>query len=248
MKLLYEILNELNYVSKDSFSFSCFISGMEKSYNAMPFASEDYSSQVYLVVQVSNTELANVLGSDFLITLAKVFRKQNFHRSDMDKNTTLLIECVREQEESVDHISKVQIEDDPYYFKKYVFSYSTLEERRATEYIQTQKAASVENFSYIKEIQSYLSNADTFTSYKANHTNQPTYAFFCELVTKVPIFPLRIAAVNEIKPVEDFLHEELEKMPSTDINALDQLLNLVADFKEASVESVLSCWRSVIDC
>lgn len=248
MKVLYEILNELNYVSKDGFSFSCPINGMEKSYNAMPFVSEDYSSQVYLVVQLSNSELANVLGSDFLIALAKVFRKQSFHHSDMDKNTTLLIECVREEEESVDHISKVQIEDDPYYFKKYVFSYSTLEERRATEYILNQKAAYIEKFSYIKEIQSCLSNADTFASYKSNHTNQPTYAFFCELVTKVPIFPLRIAAVNEIKPVEVFLHEELEKVPSTDINALDQLINIVADFKEESVENVLSCWRSVIDC
>lgn len=223
------------------------MNGIEKHYCAMPFASEDYSSQVYLVIQVSNSELSNILGSDFLLALAKAFRKQNFHKSDMDKNTTLLIECACKEGEYVDHLSKVQIEDDPYYFKKYVFSYSTLELKRAEEYIRNQKATSVENFSYVREIQSYLSNADTFSSYKKNHTNQPTYAFFCELVTKVPVFPLRITAVNEIKPVADFLHEELGKMPSTDIVALNQLLGLVPDFKERSVESVLSCWKSITD-
>ena len=247
MKILYDILNELNYSSKDCFSFSFSIKGIEKQCYAMPFTSEEYSSQVYLVVQVSNSELSNILDSDFLLALAKAFRKQNFHKSDMDKNTTLLIECACKEGEYVDHLSKVQIEDDPYYFKKYVFAYSTLELSRAEEYIRNQKAASVEKFSYVREIQSYLSNADTFASYKTNHTNQPTYAFFCELVTKVPIFPLRITAVDEIKPVADFLHEEFEKMPSTDINALDQLLNLIPDFKETSIESVLSYWSSVID-
>ena len=144
------------------------------------------------------------------------------------------------------HLAKVQIEDDPYYFKKYVFSYSTLEEKRAEEYIQDLKNASEEKFSFVKAVQSYLSDAKTFLSYKTNHSNQPTYTYFSELATKMPIFPLQIAAVNQIKSVAAFLSEELAVEASPNINALDKLLELNLDFKEESADSILSHWNSIV--
>lgn len=246
MKILYEILNELDYSIEETFTFSSLMKGSEKQFDVLPFVSVKHPSQVYLVVQISNPELAYILGSNFLISLAKQFRKQQFHRSEMDKNTTLLLECVCKSSESVDHLAKVQIEDDPYYFKKYVFSYSTLEEKRAEEYLQSRKNVAEDVFSYVKEIQSYLSDADTFSSYKINHTNQPTYTYFSELATKTPIFPLQIATVDEIKSVNSFLAEELKKAPTTSVDALDQLLNLQLDFKEESIDDILSHWNTIV--
>lgn len=246
MRILYEILNELSYSAKDTFTFSCLLKESERQFDVLPFVSADYQSQVYLVVQISNADLCHIIESDFLISLAKEFRKQEFHRSEMDKNTTLLLECVRKASETVDHLAKVQVEDDPFYFKKYVFSYSAVEEKRAEEYLQNQKNKSGQSFSYVKEIQNYLSNTHTFLSYKDNHANQLTYTYFSELVTKTPIFPLQITAVNEIKSVNDFLTEELEKAPTPNVNALDQLLELQLDFKEESVESILDHWITLI--
>lgn len=245
MRILYEILNELNYSSEDNFSFSYNMKETEQKYDVMPFVSVNHPSQVYLVVKICNSELANILSSNFLTALAKGFRKQSFHRSEMDKNTTLLLGCECKTNESVDHLSKVQIEDDPYYFKKYVFSYSTLEEKRAEEYMQNLKNGSVERFSFVKAVQSYLSNAETFLSYKTNHSNQPTYTYFSELATKMPVFPLQTAAVDEIKSVTAFLSEELEGDTSKNIDALDKFLELNLDFKEESVESILSHWNSI---
>ena len=91
-----------------------------------------------------------------------------------------------------------------------------------------------------------MSNTDTFLSYKDNHANQPTYTYFSELVTKTPIFPLQITAVDEIKSVSDFLTEELKKVPTPNVNALDQLLDLQLDFKEESNEAILDHWTTLI--
>lgn len=245
MRILYEILNELDYSSKDNFSFVYSMKQSEKKYNVMPFVSVKYPSQVYLVVNICNSELAHVLKGDFLITLAKEFRKQAFHQSEMDKNTTLLLESECKEDETVDHYSKVQIEDDPYYFKKYVFSYSTLEEKRAVEYLHNVKKEAEEEFSIVKSVQSYLSDTEKFLSYKTNYCNQPTYTYFSELATKMPIFPLQIVAVDEIKSVTAFLSEELETESSINVEALEQLLESGIDFKEASVESILSHWNSI---
>ena len=163
----------------------------------------------------------------------------------MDKNTTLLLESECKEDETIDHYSKVQIEDDPYYFKKYVFSYSTLEEKRAVEYLQNVKKDAEEDFSIVKAVQSYLSDAEKFLSYKTNYCNQPTYAYFSELATKMPIFPLQIVAVDEIKSVTAFLSDELETESSMNVEALEQLLESGIDFKEASVEGILSHWNSI---
>ena len=245
MKILYEVLNELEYSSKETFSFSCSLNNNEKQYEALSFVSLPYPSQVYLVVQLTNSDLNYILGSSFLISLAKEYRKQPFHRAEMDKNTTLLFECICSDSEFINLRAKVQIEDDPYYFKKYVFSYSVLEDRRANEYLQNKKNVSENAFSFVNEVQLFLLNADTFASYKDNHANQPTYSYFTELATKVPIFPLKVVPVNEIKTVDDFLNEELQKTPEINVAALDQLLNLQLDFKEETVNTILGSWNTI---
>ena len=62
----------------------------------------------------------------------------------------------------------------------------------------------------------------------------------------MPIFPLQIAAVDQIKSVTAFLSEELAVETSPNINALDKLLELNLDFKGENVESILSHWNSIV--
>lgn len=247
MNILYEVLNELNYCSQETFVFSCSFGDEIRNYNAMPFVSKEYPSQVYLVVRLAHFELATIPDSNFLFSLAKQFRKQFFHNSEMDKNTTLLLEVVNEDEKKQNLFTKIRIEDDPYYFKKYVFSYSTLEEKRANEYLQYQRKIVGEKFSYIREIQTYLLDAVTFSSYKENHINQPTYSYFAELVTKIPVFPLQIPTVKEIKSVPSFFKEELEKTHLQNVDALEQFFELKLDMKDVSVDTILENWNVIIE-
>ena len=71
MKILYEILNELDYSIEETFTFSSPMKGSEKQFDVLPFVSVKHPSQVYLVVQISNPELAYILGSNFFDFIGK---------------------------------------------------------------------------------------------------------------------------------------------------------------------------------
>lgn len=242
MNILLETLKELRYTVKETFQFSYIINEVENTHNVLPFTSLDFPSQVYLIVNIAPSELSDILTSNFLSRLATKFRKEQFHRSDMDKNTTLLLQCVGEDPSKELHLQKVKIEDDPYYFKKYVFMYSPIEENRANEYLENRRNKTPDSFLFVNEIQNYLSDTEIFSSYKQNHRNQPTYSYLVELATKTPSFPLPASKASEIKSVETFLEEELSGK-DINIKALNRLLKLDLDFKEDSLDKIVACWE-----
>jgi hypothetical protein len=238
MNILFELLNELKYQTKESFTFDISLDDEKTSIVVAPFISVEYPCQTYLVIETENQALSRV-NNDYLKALALAFRKAEFHESDMDKNTTLVITSVRPDTEPLNSDAKVKIEDDPYYFKKYVFSYTSASERLATSFLEHKKTECANGFSYVNEVLNYLMNAEEFGKYKDKKDELSTYSYLVELVTKIPAFPLNIRNSEEIKSVSEFLTEQLNgKEVDTD------LLNLLAfsdiDFNEASVESILA--------
>ena len=177
--------------------------------------------------------------------MALAFRKADFHESDMDKNTTLVITSARPDTEPLNSDAKVKIEDDPYYFKKYVFSYTSASERLATSFLEHKKTERANAFSYVNEVLDYLMNAENFGEYKDKKDELSTYSYFVELVTKIPAFPLNIKNSEEIKSVSEFLTEQLNGK-EVDTDLLDLLAFSDIDFNEASVESILAKYDEII--
>jgi len=243
MKIIYEVLQELNYIAEEAFTFEYVSNDISKKYSAMPFISSEHPCQAYIIISLQNADL-NLADGDFFKLLAKAFRMQPFHQSDMDKNATLFIESKRSDDEVINLAAKVRIEDDPFYFKKYVFSYSDLSENRAIDYLNNKKAERTDSFSYVQEIQTYLLDTTLFSKYKNNHNNELTYGYFAELSTKIPVFPLEITPSNEIKQVEDFLQENI-RSKDFDIHKLDRLIDTAIDFKDDKIETILSAWDSI---
>jgi hypothetical protein len=167
------------------------------------------------------------------------------HESDMDKNTTLVITSARSNSEPLNSDAKVKIEDDPYYFKKYVFSYTSASERLATSFLEHKKTECANEFSYVNEVLDYLMNAEEFGKYKDTKDELSTYSYFVELATKIPAFPLNIRNSEEIKSVSEFLSEQLDGK-AVDTEHLDFLAFSGLDFNEASVESILAKYDEII--
>ena len=238
MNILYELLNELKYQTKESFTFDVTLDDNKTSIIVTPFVSVEYPCQTYLVIEAENQALSKV-NNDYLKALALAFRKADFHESDMDKNTTLVITSARPDTEPLNSDAKVKIEDDPYYFKKYVFSYTSASERLATSFLEHKKTECTNEFSYVNEVLDYLMNAEEFGKYKDTKDELSTYSYFVELATKIPAFPLNIRNSEQIKSVSEFLTEQLNGK-----EVVTDLLNLLAfsgiDFNEASVESILA--------
>lgn len=238
MNILFELLNELKYQTKASFTFDVSLDENKKSIVVTPFVSVEYPCQTYLVIEIENQALSKV-NDDYLKALALAFRKAEFHESDMDKNTTLVIASVRPDTEPLNRDAKVKIEDDPYYFKKYVFSYTSTSERLATSFLEHQKTERASEFSYVNEVLDYLMSAEQFGEYKEKKDELSTYGYFVELATKIPAFPLNIKNSEEIKSVSEFLTDQLYGK-EVDTELLDLLAFSNIDFNEASVESILA--------
>lgn len=238
MNIVYNLLNELKYQTKESFVFDISSNEEKTSIVVTPFVSVEYPCQTYLVIETENQALSKV-NNDYLKSLALAFRKVDFHESDMDKNTTLVITSARPDTEPLNSDAKVKIEDDPYYFKKYVFSYTSASERLATNFLEHMKTERASDFSYVNEVLDYLMNAEKFGEYKDKKDELSTYSYFVELATKIPAFPLNIKNSEEIKSVSEFLTEQLNGK-EVDTDLLDLLTFSNIDFNEASVESILA--------
>lgn len=243
MNILFELLNELKYQTKEPFTFDISSDGNKTSKVVTPFISVEYPCQTYLVIEAKNQDLSKV-NNDYLKSLALAFRKADFHESDMDKNTTLVITSARPDTESLNSDAKVKIEDDPYYFKKYVFSYTSASERLAAIFLEHRKAECACEFSYVYEVLDYLMNAEEFGKYKDTKNELSTYSYFVELATKIPAFPLNIKNSDEIKSVSEFLKEQLD---GKDVNTehLDFLAFSDLDINEVSVESILAKYDEI---
>lgn len=242
MNVLFEMLNELNYATEQQFSFEFTFDDKVERVVATPFVSTEFPSQAYIIVEVRNSKL-NVVNSDFYKMLAIAFRKLDFHESDMDKNTTLVISSVRDNAEALNSAYKVSIEDNPYYFKKYVFSYMKASEKHAVEYLTSKKENYGNPFSYKDVVLSYLLEAEYFSKYKESKDDYSAYAYFMELATKIPAFPLKIATSSQIKTVNQFLKENMNE---DSIVKLDKFLDKEIDFKTDSIESIIDKYKSIV--
>ncbi len=120
-------------------------------YNLNIFKHREVESQIFIVLQILESQLvAQDNYKDLVIEIANYFRENDIYVPDMDKNTSLIY-CVKRDIKSnkLDEL-KVKIEDDPFYFKKYVFAYS---EAQSDEFKKLRKQ---HNWTINELIQTYI--------------------------------------------------------------------------------------------
>lgn len=244
MNILFEVLNELKYKSETQFTFKL---DDENEFEVFPFVSTIYPSQVFLVVNLDYGKLSLVRNGDFLSELTTAFCRQTFHAGQMDKNTALIIKSLGVDDELKDTSEKIKIEDDPYYFKKYVFSYTEQMENKAKAYFKNRKDNNKDNFSYICEIQNYLLKLDMFEKYKENPNNEEVYYYMTELATKIPVLPLKVKSAKQIQTVKYYFDINLSNAgKSLNVEAIENLLSHDEILNNVETEKLLSVWDSCL--
>lgn len=245
MNILFEVLDELNYQAKSPFSFKI---KDDLSLEAYPFVSLNYPSQVFLVVVLNYSQLNLVRNSDFMPNLATKFCTQDFHKGEMDKNISLIIKSIGTEEELINTSEKIKIEDDPYYFKKYVFACDEQTENKAVEYFVHKKSIAKDSFSYITEIQNYLLKTDMFDKYKTSPKNEEVFSYMVELATKLAMIPLKVTCASQIKTVENYFEEYIhDKDLSLNVSAVQDFVFSDIKINEDEVDKILDTWQKCID-
>lgn len=208
------------------------------------FKNKNVESHIFIVLQMLESQLVSLSSNkEFVIEIANFFRESDMYVPDMDKNTSLVY-CV-ENDISSDKVDKlkVKIEDDPFYFKKYVFTYSDAE---ANEF---KKLCKQYGQSPSELIQSYILDADNFNKFKKNADNEKIYRLVSELFVKIPIIPISFKTQGEIQSVSDYM-QEIQKCNSDEIEKLDCIIETLRNSEEnigelELVDRVLEVWGFV---
>lgn len=243
MNILFDVLEDLMYVPKEEFEVAYESEGEVKNVVVTPFISKENASQVFLTLSCKNTFLGDVVNSDLVKKVAFQFRRKDYHKAEMDRNSTLLIFSEHDVDESIDTSAKVKIEDDPYYFKKYVFSFDRISKKHTETWLVQNK----KNNSLVLTIQNYITNTSNFSRYKVNNQNEPIYTFLMELITKIPSFPMKTAESQELHSVEQFLDDAIKSLENgkkpivIKREALDKLVDIeIADY---DTEKICELWK-----
>ena len=245
MNIVFKILAELEYIAETPFTFEI---NDDMQFDAYPFVSLNYPSQVFLVVELKYSQLNLIRNGEFMPNLANEFCRQDFHKGEMDKNISLIIKSIGSEEELSDDSEKIKIEDDPYYFKKYVFACTEQREKKAIEYFMHMKSNSKEKFSYVSEVQDYLLKADMFEKYKGCTKNEEVYAYMVELATKLPIIPLKVISANEIKKVSDYFEAYMKNNEfSLNVNAIEKFIFSDVKVNEDNLGKILDVWQACLN-
>ena len=209
----------------------------EKVYNLNIFKHREVESQIFIVLQILESQLvAQDNYKDLVIEIANYFRENDIYVPDMDKNTSLIY-CVKRDIKSnkLDEL-KVKIEDDPFYFKKYVFAYS---EAQSDEFKKLRKQ---HNWTINELIQT-----ENFSKFKKNGDNEKIYKLVSELFIKIPIIPINFETNGEIKSVSEYMLD-IKKCNDDELDRLDNIietLNSPQENMEQLVNKVLEDWGFV---
>lgn len=247
MDIILDVFKELHFILTDEFLVEYVINENNSMVvNVNVLISSENDSQVFLMIDCENAQLKNIVDGMLIKEMALRFRKKEYHRAEMDRNTSLLIVSKHSADEEVDTSSKVKIEDDPYYFKKYVFSYDEIGLENANNWL----TENVQKGTTVSLIQDYITDTRQFAKYKENNINEPIYTFFIELVTKLHCFPMKTAETKNIKTIDSFLENELDilrtkqKKPiDIDQRGIEAFVDMDIDYE--NVNDVCEKWNLI---
>lgn len=211
-------------------------------YSLNIFQHKKIESHIFIVLQILESQLvAQDNHKDLVIEIANYFRENDIYVPDMDKNTSLIY-CVKRDinSDKLDEL-KVKIEDDPFYFKKYVFVYNDAQadefKKLCMQYGQTAS----------KLLQTYILDSENFNKFKKNGDNEKIYKLVSELFIKIPIIPINFETNGEIKSVSEYMLD-IKKCNDDELNRLDNIietLNNPQENMEQLVDKVLGDWGFV---
>lgn len=235
LAVVNSILQELNYAYIKRFAFK-----VDKTeFTVHWFISETFASQSYLVCSIMESDFLQIRSDDFFPQLASVYRKDELYQPDYDKNTSLIF-CTEITTGKSDFYNKqIDIEDNPYYFKKYVFCYTPDQE---SKFQQLKKSSSNEN--YLDFIRDYVADIDLYSEFKRNPANQEMYSLISNLMIKIPSIPMKVTSVETLDSIDTFYVPT--KSDQHDV-LLDRIINCILNEKDAAdvmADKIVTIWEA----
>lgn len=177
--------------------------------------------EYYLIDFIEPLGLNNYIESDSTSEVFKLFDDQKKEKKDVEKNTSLII-CVKVKNIK-DEIGKIRnnilsIEEDDYWFKKYIIVYSDSSIPVITDIIDIKD--------YFNKL---LLDNEVFTDYKNDIYLNEGYFLTIQLFLKLPFLNVPIQTQNNYRSIENILAQQLSEAELNFSNKLRSMVDVYSD-------------------
>jgi len=195
---LKTLLGELNY-ENDSFSV---VDKEDKLIDQSILFKNTVKSNYYLFLFINSISELNLV----LDNQAKYFYllKEFFNElQQVDKNTSMIIFLPTTE---VNYESML-LEEDPYYFKKYILPYTPEQFNRfSKEYSNQLEDSRVKNI-----LDQIISDVDLFDEFKSNPADESVFNFVSKLFVKIPVLKFPINMDKDVYNLDETIINSLNK-------------------------------------
>lgn len=187
--------------------------------------------EFFLVVSIDQKSFIGFDENKLFSDISKSLKNSSSYMAEVDKNTSLVLCVAKDIKSTFDMLEKkeLQIEENPYFFKKYVLTY---DEKTAKKIFEEILHTYNENSSLTKYIESIVTDPERFRNFKINAVNNEVYMLLSKIIMKVPIMPVKIPDNQSIKPLKNMIQDNLVSDNLLKIQGLVSFLSS-EEFKEA---------------
>lgn len=179
---------------------------------------DEQKKEYYLVDFINPQDLTDFMSKEKANNIFELFEEQKKQGVDIEKNTSLLL-CVRLNDIKSDiNVIKndiLLIEEDDFWFKKYVITYS-----------DTSVPDAPVSGTYLEYFNQLLLDNDTFREYKNDVYLNEKYFLIIQLFLKLPFLNVPINTQNNFNTIGDILSQQLstiEMQFALNLNSIEGL-------------------------
>jgi len=203
LSLINELFRSYGFVSKDIDKGSLFF--LNNSNKKVAF---------WLIIQETNID-------SLVQNQAELFNacKKVCHDDDFDKNVSMLILWDTGGKLNLDEMKQkiIKIEEDPYFFKKYVLYYSQIEHENLENQVKTG--------AFVDFLSTQIILSETFSYYKENSEKQNWQSLLYRIAIKVPFVNISVKPSIGIASLSDHNKRKLVAANLYELN--NKLINIL---------------------
>lgn len=223
--------------------FNKYIKIEDDNINNLIFAyrENDVKNEFYLVGTIEQNSFIKLEENKVFSFISKKIKESSAYKPEVDKNTSLVL-CVlkNKSEKSYELVEKkeLQIEENPYFFKKYMLS---VDEKLVEEIFGDILECYSEKNQISKYIENEIIDTENFKNYKLNPENEEKYELLSRIVMKIPVMSIKIPDNKSIKPLANMINDEIKK---EDLEKVQKLVEYISEVSEVDdkVTQIIEFW------
>ncbi len=188
------------------------------------FREDSLRKEFFFIASINEKQFLKIDDKKYFGNILNILKENEFYHAEMNKNTSFLLLVEEDNNSSFKEAIKskaIQIEENPYYFKKYVLEYKKVHVEKLYKLLID------DNMGVNQKVEEILLSGEEFRNYKLNTGNFPEYELLMRIMMKIPIISLEIPDNSKVESVTSRVTSELGKDALEKVKALINKIDMM---------------------